>query len=390
MAGRSAQLIIQVLAETQKATGSITAFGKTIDAGMLAKGAAVAGVFVAGTAAIVGMTKAAAEDAAEHERLVGAFEAAGAATGDWSAIVDTAISKGQELAFTDTEIRDAMVPLIGATGDAAKASEALSLAQDVARLSGVDLETAAKAVAKAHAGQGTQLAKLTQQNAKGLTATEVLTAAQKKAAGQAEIYGNTASGQAKAMEIGFSELTEQIGTAFIPIIMAILPALRPLLKMLGELITALLPILIPLLKAVGAVLSLMIGIITRIVRVVIDMVTWIGKAIGVVSDFLASLGPVKAAGDFIGGIFGRAAPAPAPALVPMARGGYAAVPGSVMPTGAGAGTVKLRADVTHHIDDPMGALRGLPGGARAVAELLNRGTDASGLYRSLQHAAGVR
>jgi hypothetical protein len=51
--------------------------------------------------------------------------------------------------------------------------------------------------------------------------------------------------------------------------------------------------------------------------------------------------------------------------------------------------VSGRVTLTHKIDDPAGALDRVPGGARAIADLLNRGTDATGLYRNLQHAAGL-
>ena len=397
MAGRTATLTIQILADTAKAQGGIQAFGRNLDAGMIAKGAVAAGAVIAVTAAIVDMTKAAAADAQEQARLEQAFVAAGAATGDYKAAIDASIVAGQDLAFTDTQIRDALTPLIGATGDAAKAQEGLALAQDVARLSGVDLETAAKAVAKAQAGQGTALAKLTQINAKGLTATEVLTAAQAKAAGQAEAYGNTTAGQAESMSIAFDELTEMIGSFFLPILAEILPILKPILKEFGKLITALLPVLIPLVKLLIIPLKILVKVLGWIFEMLAKVIKWFEKVIKAIGEFLEAFAPVRAVGDFIGGIVsGQAAPAPpAPAGL---RAGLLAGP-TLMATSSPASTsamvatrkpVKVDATVTHRIDDPNGALAGLPGGAAAVAALLNRGTDATGLFRHLQQAAGVR
>ena len=402
MAGRTATLTIQVLADTAKAQAGLRGagdaaqgMGRGLDLGVIAKGALVVGAIAGVTAAVVDMTKAAAADAQEHERLGAAMEAAGLASGEWEAAVDTAILKGQELAFTDTQIRDAMVPLIGATGDMTKAQEGLALAQDVARLAGVDLETASKAVAKAQAGQGTALAKLTQTNAKGMTSMELLTEVQRKAAGQAEAYGNTATGQAESMSIAFSELTEMIGAALLPVFLEILPALKPVLKAFGELIKALLPLLIPLLKLTVKWLLFVVDVILKVVDAITDMVAWVSNAIDTVGDFVGSIGQFFGGGGGGGGATAgtRAVAVPgglrmAPAMattqtMAVGGGGAPGVSTRLAPT-------RMAATVTHRVDDPGGALAGLPGGAQAVASWLNRGADATGLYRNLQHAAGIR
>ena len=330
MAGRAATLIIQVVSDTAKASQGISVFGKQLDTGIIAKGAAVAGAVGIATTAIIGMTKAASDDAAEQDRLLQAVKASGAAHGDYAKQLDVAIEKGQALAFTDTQIRDAMVPLVGATGDVGKATELMATAQDVARLAGVDLETASKAVAKAHAGNAGALAKLTQVNTEGKTATQVLTEAQKKAAGQAEAYGKTTKGQTEAMGIGFDELTETIGSAFLPILADLIPVLMPILKIFGELIKALLPALIPLIKLLVIPLKLLVQIIGALASALVPMINWLVKAIETVGEFLSALGPVQAAGEFIGGIFqgNAAAAAMAPATM-AARGAAVAVPGSV-------------------------------------------------------------
>ena len=63
--------------------------------------------------------------------------------------------------------------------------------------------------------------------------------------------------------------------------------------------------------------------------------------------------------------------------------------GRSWPPGA-AGHLEVEATLTHRIEDPGRALAGLPGGAAEVARILNRGADATGLFRNLQHAARTR
>jgi phage-related protein len=264
--------------------------------GTVGKVAAVAGVAGVAVSAIAGMTSAAAEDAAEQERLAQAINAAGAATGDWQASVDAAIASGQRLAFTDTQIRDAMVPLVGATGDVTEANALLATAQDLARLKGVDLTTASEAVAKAHSGNETALARLIGVSGQGLTATETLAEAQRLGAGQAETYGASTAGSMEAASIGFSEVGETIGAAFLPMLQAILPVIIPLIEQIAELVKDLLPILTPLLKLAVIPLKLIATAISAVLDVLGPLLEGIGQAIDLFSDFLGSAGKASKVG----------------------------------------------------------------------------------------------
>jgi hypothetical protein len=182
---------------------------------------------------------------------------------------------------------------VGATGDVGKANQLLATAQDVARLSGVSLETAAAAVAKAHDGNATSLGKLVDMNTKGMSATDVLTAAQKKAAGQAEAYGKSTEGAMDASGIAFSEVTETIGSAFLPILTEILPALVPIISSIGELIALLVPILVPALRLVAQVLGIVMGAIKGVVDILISLVKWVGEAVAAAGRFLDAINPLK-------------------------------------------------------------------------------------------------
>jgi hypothetical protein len=302
-------LTISILADVrqlQKGLGDagsgVELFGQKLDVGMIAKATAVGAAVGVAVDVLKDWTQAAIDDQAEQDRLAQAISSAGAAVGDWQGAVDGAIERGQALAFTDTEIRDALTPLVGATGDVSKATDLLATAQDLARLKGIDLKTASEAVAKAQNGQATQLARLVGLSAQGKSATEVLTQAQKLAAGQADAYGSSLKGQMDSAGIAFSELTEEIGAAFLPIVQALVPALRPILQAFGELVRTLLPVLTPLLQTAGQVIAKLAGFVTGAVQAISQLVRWLRDAIGAVGRFLSSIGPLRGVGDLIGNV----------------------------------------------------------------------------------------
>jgi hypothetical protein len=305
-------LTISILADAKQlqdglggAGRQVEVFGKSVDLGMVAKLGAVAGAAGIAVDAIAGMTEAAIADAQEADQLTAAIQAAGAATGDYAAQVDQAIEAAQARAFTDTEVRQGLTALVGVTGDVGKATELLATAQDLARLKGVDLKTASEAVAKAQGGQATQLARLVGISAKGKDATDVLTEAQRLAAGQADTYGNSLKGQLESAGIGFDELQETIGSIFIPVLQAVIPAVMPVLRALGELVRSLLPVITPLLQRVADVLRVVSGVVVRVAEGISGLVQWLGRAIQTVGRFLESVNPLRGLGDVLGNV-GRA------------------------------------------------------------------------------------
>lgn len=142
-----------------KSSGKVGGFGDVLGS-LPIPALAVAGAVTGAAAAVIALTDAAAADRDEQEKLNTAIVAAGAAHGDYTAQVDAAIEAGQAKAFSDSEVRAGLEQLVTATGDVGQATDLLTLAQDVARKSGVSLEDASKAVAKAHAGQTGALEKL--------------------------------------------------------------------------------------------------------------------------------------------------------------------------------------------------------------------------------------
>ena len=255
--------------------------------------AAVAGAAGIAAVAIGDMTNAAAADAAEQAKLEQVITAAGAATANSTAQVEAAIAAGQERAFTDSETRAGLEALVTATGDVGAATELLTQAHDIARFAGVDLATAADAVAKATAGQDMQLRRLIPGLDKGATSADTIALATERAAGQADLFASSAEGMSAKGKDAFSELQETIGGAFLPVLEAVLPALLPILKALSELITAILPLLIPLIKVLATVLTTVAGVLTTLVTWLTRLVTWLGNAIGKVGEFLDTINPLS-------------------------------------------------------------------------------------------------
>jgi hypothetical protein len=292
-------LIVEIIGDASKLAGTLDdaegkadGFGAKIGGSAL-KVAALAGAAGIAVGAIASMTTAAAADRDEQAKLEAAIVAAGAATGDYTALVDEAIAAGQERAFTDSETRDALQSLVTATGDVSVATEELKTAQDLARFAGVDLATAADAVAKAHAGQDGPLRKLVPGLEKGATATDTLAAASKAAAGQADIFANSTEGMAARGSDSFGELQETIGSVFLPILDEIVPALLPILKAFGQLVTALLPALVPLVKVLAGALRIVAEALSIVVGWLVKLVQWVGDAIGAIGRFLDKLNPLK-------------------------------------------------------------------------------------------------
>jgi hypothetical protein len=169
----------------------------------------------------------------------------------------------------------------------------MTAAQDIARLSGVDLATAADAIAKAEAGQDGALRKLIPGLEKGATSTDTIAEATRLAAGQADLYASSAAGATEAASIGFGELGEEIGAAFLPIMAELMPALMPLIKALGELIRAILPAIIPLLQLVAKVFVAIAQAISSVVSWLASFINKIRDALGAVGRFLDSINPLK-------------------------------------------------------------------------------------------------
>ena len=201
--------------------------GKLNKAALAASTAIVGGLVASGAK----FAQMAIEDAQGAERMAqslrntaGATDAQIASTEEWIT------AQGRALGVADDQLRPAMEALTLATGDVAKAQDLASLAMDVAAASGTDVETAADAIAKAYAGQGTALGKLLPGIDKGVLKSKDFTDVQTELAritgGAAATNAGTAAGQYEIMQLALSEAAEAIGAALLPIIEKLLPKLQ--------------------------------------------------------------------------------------------------------------------------------------------------------------------
>lgn len=252
----------------------------------------IGGVAVAAADAIAGFTQAAAEDRAEQEKLAAVYQTAtGSLTGNTEAI-DLAIKAGAEKAFSDSEVRAGLQSLIVATGDAAAANELLGPAMDLARFAGVDLETASKALAKAHDGNDAALRKLVPGLEKGATASDTITAAMALSTGQADLFAASTEGVQKKGSDAFSELGETIGSAFLPVLDAIMPLMGPIVEIIGELISAVLPLLKPAIMIVVGALKIFLQVLQTLIGVIKEVMKFIGDLVQKAQDAVNFVGSI--------------------------------------------------------------------------------------------------
>jgi hypothetical protein len=292
---KGVSLVISIIGDINGLDKSLGAAGDSIKGvgGISLKTAAqvsiVAGAALAAGEAIFSMTMAADADRTEQNKLTRAIEAAGAATATSTQQVEDAIAAGQDKAFTDSQTRDALQSLVTATGDVTQATGLLTSAQDIARFAGVDLATAADAVAKAAAGQDMALTRLIPGLQKGATASDTLANATAAAAGQADIYAGSADGMKDRAGDAFSELSETIGSVFLPIMDAILPALIPIIKAFGQLVTSILPILVPFINLLGKGLKFVADVLVTVVGWIVKLVDWLSKLLSPLQSVLDGL-----------------------------------------------------------------------------------------------------
>lgn len=275
----------------QAAAGGAGSFGEAIKL-TVAQMHPAAGAAIAVGDALVGMTKAAAEDRDEHNKLLQVYKNAAGAAGDYTGEIDAAVEAGAALAFSDSEVREGLEHLIVSYGNADDANEALAEAMDLARFAGVDLDTASKALAKAHQGQTGALAKLVPGLDTSKTKTDQIKQATDLAKGSADQYAKSAEGMGKQSSDAFSELSETIGSAFLPIMDEILPMLVPIVKILGQLIKAVLPLLKPAIQIIVGALRIFIGVLEALIGV-------ISRVMGFIQDMVQR---VRDAANFIGSV----------------------------------------------------------------------------------------
>jgi len=272
-----------------EASGGMEVFGKSVDLKGVASLTALAGAAGIAATAVVGVTQAAAADRDEQNALALTIANATGSTEDFTEATNAAIAASQAKAFTDSETRVALELLVGATGDVTAATDALSTAQDLARLTGEPLEETSRAVTEALQGEGGALKELIPGLEESEDATEMLKAAQDAAAGSADLFAESTAGATARTQEGFAELTETLGSAFLPILDALVPALIPIAELLSTLVEAVLPLIIPLIENMAKKLELVVSVVTKVSAALGTMIAKIQEAIKYIQDLIAKI-----------------------------------------------------------------------------------------------------
>lgn len=191
--------------------GILGDIGKTAAAVVLGQGIIKAPGFFLDAA------KAAAEDEAATARLTKAVLNTGYAYEDAADYFADGIATGQKLAFTDDQIRDSLVTLIGATGNLDEAERRQTAAMDLSRGAGIDLAMASKMLGKINGENVEVFKRLGITLGDNATEADALAAVQQKFGGQAETYAKSTAGQFEQFKIRLGEVKEQIGYALLPI-----------------------------------------------------------------------------------------------------------------------------------------------------------------------------
>ena len=210
------------LGEADKAvednSSRIGEFGKKAAA---AFAVAAAAAVAYGTKLAIDGVKAAIEDEQAQLRLANALKSAtGATDAQIKATEDMILKTSLATGVADDQLRPALQRLAVSTKDTEEAQKLLSLALDISKGSGKDLETVANALGKAHDGQSTALGRL----GLGLSAAELKTMSFTEVQQRlSDLYGGAASDNAETfqgkidrLKVGFDEAKESLGVALLP------------------------------------------------------------------------------------------------------------------------------------------------------------------------------
>ena len=191
-----------------------------------------AGILKAGLAGLVGTevigflkdaTINAAEDAAAQEQLALAVQNATTATDAEVVAVGEWIDKtSRATGITDDQLRPALANLVRATGEVEQAQTLMGTAMDIATARGLPLEQVSLALTKGFQGNIGALGRLglKVRDSAGdyLTFEEAIAEANRTMGGATQTAAEGAEGSVKRLQIAFDETKEELGAAFIPML----------------------------------------------------------------------------------------------------------------------------------------------------------------------------
>lgn len=218
--------------------------GVGMGAGMMAWNA-VQNAMTGVVGALQGAVQSAIEAEQSQTRLVGAIEANVKGWDGSTAAIQRVIAARFALGFTDEEQKNALTLLVTKTGDVSKALDIERVAMDLARLKGIDLAQASKAIVMGMEGQGRALIELGIKVGDFTNTSEVLAAVQAKAAGQAEDFSNTTAGALAAMNVQIDEASTVIGNELLPLV-------RDLAKGFADFVQGAAPVAVQVIRDLGS------------------------------------------------------------------------------------------------------------------------------------------
>lgn len=204
------------LRKVGKAFGSLKKAGSAVGSGLRTAALGALGITTAVAAFAVAATAAAADEEKQIARLNGVLKQRGMLTEANSAAVENQISKLENLAIADDQVRESLITATQFTKNFNEAIKIQNVAADVAAAKNITLEEATALVGKAYQGNTKGLKGLGVQTKKGAKGLDVLTAITKKYKGAAEAAANTTSGKALKAQIKFNNIMEDFGAKFLP------------------------------------------------------------------------------------------------------------------------------------------------------------------------------
>jgi hypothetical protein len=206
--------------EIQTFGDKVGAFGKKAAA---AFAVAAAAAVAYGTKLAVDGVKAAIEDEAAQLRLAAALRTAtGATEGQIKATEDFILQTSLATGVADDQLRPAMQRLAVSTKDTGEAQRLLSLALDISKGKGIELETVANALGRAQDGNTAALGRLglglSKAELSTLSFTEIQTKLSDLYGGAAATNAETFQGKIDRLKVAFDEAKESLGTALLPFV----------------------------------------------------------------------------------------------------------------------------------------------------------------------------
>ena len=206
--------------EIQTFGDKVGAFGKKAAA---AFAVAAAAAVAYGTKLAVDGVKAAIEDEQAQLRLAAALRTAtGATEGQIKATEDFILQTSLATGVADDQLRPAMQRLAVSTKDTGEAQRLLSLALDISKGKGIELETVANALGRAQDGNTASLGRLglglSKAELSTLSFTEIQTKLSDLYGGAAATNAETFQGKIDRLKVGFDEAKESLGTALLPFV----------------------------------------------------------------------------------------------------------------------------------------------------------------------------